>query len=42
MHESTIKFEIADKKNLQYLTDSTTKLARTGSTLGIESGVLNR
>ena len=42
MHESTIKLKIADKKNSQLLTDSTTKLARTGSTWGIESGVLNR
>ena len=42
MHESTIKFEIADKKNLQLLTESTTKLARIGSTQGIESGALNR
>ena len=42
MHKSTIKFEIADKKNLQLLTDSTTKLARTGSAWGIESGALNR
>ena len=42
MHESTIKLEIADKKKLQQLTDSTTKLARTGSGWGTESGVLNR
>ena len=42
MHESTIKLEIADMKNSQLLTDSTTELARTGSTQGIESGALNR
>ena len=42
MHESTIKLEIADKKNLQLLNASTTKKARTGSTWGIESGALNK
>ena len=42
MHELTIKFETADKKNLHLLTESTTKLARTGTTHGIESGTLNR
>ena len=42
MHESTIKLEITEKKNLQLLNDSTTKLARTGSTPGIESGALNK
>ena len=36
------KFDIADKKNLQQLSDSTTKLARTDSAWGTESGVLNR
>ena len=29
-------------KNLQLLSDSTTKLARTASTGGIDAGVLNR
>ena len=42
MHELTIKFEIADKKNLHLLTESTTKHATTGSTQGIELGTLNR
>ena len=41
--ESTIKLKITDEKNLQLLHfDSTTKLARTGSAWGTESGVLNR
>ena len=40
--KSTIKLKTADEKNLQLLFDSTTKLARTGSAWGIESGVLNR
>ena len=40
--ESTIKLKITDKKNLQYLNDSTTKLARIGSGWRSESGVLNR
>ena len=40
-HESTIKLEIADKSKSQLLTDSTTKLTRTGSTWGRESGALN-
>ena len=30
------------KENLQLLGETTTKLARTASTLGIETGVLNR
>ena len=42
MCESTIKLRIADQKNLLYLFDSTTKLARTGSEQGTNSGVLNR
>ena len=41
-HEKTIKFKIADDKNLLKLFESTTKLARTGSAQGTESGVLNR
>ena len=39
IHESTITLKITDKKNLQELSHSTTKLARTGSVLGTESGV---
>ena len=34
--------KIADKKNLQLLFDSTTKLARTAPTQRIEAGALNR
>ena len=30
------------KENLQFLGETTTKLARTAPTLGIEAGVLNR
>ena len=41
-HKTTIKLKIADKKNLQLHFDSTTKLARTGSAWGTESGALNR
>ena len=41
-HETTIKFKIADDKNLLKLFESTPKLARTGSAQGTESGVLNR
>ena len=33
---------LTNEKNLQYHNDSTTKLARTGSAEGTESGVLNR
>ena len=40
--ESRIKLKIADEKNLQDHNESTTKLARTGSAWGTESGVLNR
>ena len=42
MCESTIKLKITDKKNLQYHSESTTRLVRTGSAWGTESGVLNR
>ena len=41
-HETTIKLKIADNKNLLEHFDVTTKLARTGSAQGSESGVLNR
>ena len=34
--------KLLTKENLQLLFDSTTKLARTASTWGIETGVLNR
>ena len=34
--------KIADSENLQLLFDSTTKLARTAPTQGIEAGALNR
>ena len=34
--------KLLTKENLQLLVDSTTKLARTVSTQGIETGVLNR
>ena len=40
--ETTIKLKIADVKNLLKLFESTTKLARTGSAWGTESGMLNR
>ena len=40
--KSTIKLKIADEKNLKLCFDSTTKLARTGSAQGTESGALNR
>ena len=40
--ESTIKLKIADENNLQLCFDSTTKLARTASAWGTESGALNR
>ena len=34
--------KLLTKENLQFLFDSTTKLARTACTLGLETGVLNR
>ena len=37
-----IKLKIADGENLQLLNESTTKLARTGSEQGTESGAVNR
>ena len=40
--ESTIKQKLLMKENLQLLDDSTTKLARTDSTWGIDAGALNR
>ena len=40
--ESTIKQKSLMMENLQLLDDSTTKLARTASTWGIDAGVLNR
>ena len=39
---STIKLKITGRKNLQYHNELTTKLARTGSARGTESGALNR
>ena len=42
MCKSMIKLKITDEKNLQYQNDSTTKLAKTGSAWGTESGLLNR
>ena len=41
-HETTVKLKIADVKNSLKLFESTTKLARTGSAWGTESGALNR
>ena len=40
--KTTIKLKIADDKKLLELFESTTKLARTGSAQGTESGALNR
>ena len=40
--KSTIKLKNADEKNLQLHFDSKTKLARTDSAWGTESGALNR
>ena len=40
--KSTIKQKSLTKENLQLLIDSTTKLARTAPTQGIETGALNR
>ena len=37
-HESTIKQKLLMMENLQLLDDSTTKLARTASTQGIDAG----
>ena len=37
-----IKQKSLTMENLQLLNDSTTKLARTASTQGIDAGVLNR
>ena len=42
MDENTIKQKLLTMGNLQLLSESTTKLARTASTQGIDAGVLNR
>ena len=40
--ESTIKQKSLTKEHLRLLNDSTTKMARTASTRGIDAGALNR
>ena len=41
-HETTIKLKITANRKLTNTFESTTKLARTGSAQGTESGALNR